>query len=190
MLIHFEVLTNHSFLVFLLEKYDIQNQKSFYSLSKSLSNLNKSLTWNMSDIRCPCSLTNLLFKYVVWFEGIREWSTVLDTLLNLLKPILCQHWEKKLVSSFNTFFTFVLFSIDLKTACFWEAFYSRTLKALLRLKRRGCFQVIPKCIDKFFCYSFVSRWLVFRQFFQSFQYLLFSNYPFTFLQLLFDFNTI
>ena len=28
----------------------------------------------MSHIRCPPSLINLMFKYVVWFEDVREGS--------------------------------------------------------------------------------------------------------------------
>ena len=71
----------------------------------------------MSDIRRPPSLINLLFKYAVWFEDIREKSATLKDFETL-----------------NKSFIFPLFSINLITACFIDTYNFPTLKALLTLK--------------------------------------------------------
>ena len=57
-------------MIYLIKRFSIS------TVSKSPFNFNKSLTSDISDIKRPPSLINLPFKYVVWFEDIREGSAV------------------------------------------------------------------------------------------------------------------
>ena len=126
----------------------------------------------MSDIGRPPSLIKLPFKYAVWSEVIREGNAVFRRSAqsfetNFVSTLRNYRNFEKLICSFSKSFIFALFSVDLKTACFW-GINSPTPKDLLTLKRRVVFRSSQNSSKNYFVFPSFPGDLLLGRFLKAF----------------------